>query len=740
MKQEIGVIIVFLILILSSVQLCIAAGEYSLENIEESGQVKDLETDPLFVYASDVDSYPDKKVAKEYLDKIHIADATGKPKQKFFDTENIYLKDRRIDETLDEFFARTHRGYNIETQEFMPKYANLYEPNSLVDIYIVFDQDIFESDLSDFFIPRSTPFGGESKTINIFGTIVIRKITVKTNEIGRLPFTNLGKIDVRGIFKGKSLVGKGRTYDVSSQLGNRLRSDPLYQLQSPVNFDIFIDANRDMRWSWIGDLYHSNIVGRGWLREEPDVFLNGETPGFSVVQNPIRYTKTCCKCDKGTYEVANLIDVYECYEYCEKINQKAIGWFNGKCSEAGLDVTKIERKPIRAPDLKGLQFYTIAKSSKLSVPSMMVGTFEHVADPTKKIIAFSDELSGIRDEPLCAKDGQIFEIIPDLMDYNPVNHHLLITTRHGEVYVIEIERGINNKIYGKQIHYLKRVWDSEIAPTGQRPFNSIPTEATMLDNGRIILKDYLNEDYTLIFKTRTKPIEIKADETLTGIKFQTEKHYIEEGVSIKRLVVDEAGVVNPLTDETGIIFYFTPKQIDYNSQSNILGVLTSLDYIYLIQIKRNEFGNIVGEVVQEVRNVREKGLQLEGDDIFYGSPTGIDVINSGDLIIYDVEGKGFKLYLERNIFTDFNIPYEAVLLRGMHFGERAEGVGVEDIEVAVGEGEAGDVPMIEEVVTEETVGKEGALRDAIFLSLLILIVAILIIALLLFEFRRTQRP
>ena len=83
------------------------------------------------------------------------------------------------------------------------------------------------------------------------------------------------------------------------------------RLQTPVRFDVFVDANRDMRWSWIGDLYHSNILNRGWLREEPDVYLYGETPGFTLRYNPERYSTTCCQCDKGTYQLPNVNEVYE---------------------------------------------------------------------------------------------------------------------------------------------------------------------------------------------------------------------------------------------------------------------------------------------------------------------------------------------------------------------------------------------------------------------------------------------
>lgn len=760
MKREIGVILVFLIIVLGSAHAGLCMDEYVLETDElleevpedlgvpEEAEIVEIVVEeevehPLLVPVSDINSYLDKNLADKYKDAIYISNAIGEPKSKFWDTENVYLRDNRIDESLDEFFARTHQGYNIETQEFRPKYANLYEPDSLVDIYVVFDQDIYESDLSDFFIPRSTPFGMESRTVNYFGTIVVKKVTVETDSRGKLPLVNLGQIDIREIFRNIDLVGKTRTYDISSEFGNILNSDPMSRLKTPVRFDVFIDANRDMRWSWIGDLYHSNIVGRGWLREEPDVYLNGPVPGFSVRYNPERYSKTCCGCEKAWYEVVNINDVYECNEYCEKINQEGVGWLPRKCSEMGLVMEEPVKKP-GPPELEGLTFCTIDISSELEVRSMMESTMGQKEAPTKEVIAFSDQRTMVRNEPLRSKDGQIFEIVPDLMDYNPVNNLLLITTRYGEVYVIEIARGPDNNVFGKQIHYLERIWDPKIAPTGQRPFNSIPTEAVMLDNGRIILKDALGEDYTLIFKSRAEPVVMETDESLTGISFKIQEFADQKDVFVKRLAIEEAGNVKPFTDDTGVVFDFTPKKLDYNSQSNMLGVLTSQGYIYVIKIERNEFGYVVGRVIQEIRDVRERGLQLEGDGTFYGAPTNIDVQNSGDMIIYDNEGKGFKLYTERDIFTDFDIPYDAVLLRGMHFGERPKTVSPEEIEEiteaeVVEEVPPAAVPVIE--VEEEGVqGKPSALRDAIFLTLIILIVAVLIIALLIFEFRRTERP
>ncbi|MBW3010766.1 hypothetical protein KY326_00940, partial [Candidatus Woesearchaeota archaeon] len=318
MKREIGVTIVLLILLLGSVQVALAA-EYDLDSpvgtASEKG-IDEVKQSLYFVPASRINNYPQTKLAKELHDAIYISDATGKPKYDFWDTDNIYLRDNRIDESLDEFFARTHQGYNIETQEFMPKYANLYEPNSLVDIYILFNQDLRESDLSDFFIPRSTPYGMESRTLNILGTSVVKKVTVKTTSVGRLPFVNLGKIDIRQLYSDIDLIGKGRTHDYSSEIDNILRSDPLSRLRTPVRFDIFVDANRDLHWSWIGDLYQSNIVSRGWLREEPDAFLYGPVPGFTVRYNPAKLRSSCCLCVKGIYSVVNVFDVYECDEYC----------------------------------------------------------------------------------------------------------------------------------------------------------------------------------------------------------------------------------------------------------------------------------------------------------------------------------------------------------------------------------------------------------------------------------------
>ncbi|MBW3017774.1 hypothetical protein KY325_01290, partial [Candidatus Woesearchaeota archaeon] len=91
----------------------------------------------VLVPVQSINSQTIAKLPAQYYDSIYVCDAQGKPKSQFTDNENVYLCDGRIYETLQEFFARTHnQGYNIETQEFMPNYVNMYQPNSMVDIYV----------------------------------------------------------------------------------------------------------------------------------------------------------------------------------------------------------------------------------------------------------------------------------------------------------------------------------------------------------------------------------------------------------------------------------------------------------------------------------------------------------------------------------------------------------------------------------------------------------------------------
>jgi hypothetical protein len=273
-----------------------------------------------------INSQSPAKLSAEYYDSIYICDAFGKPKTSFVDTENVYLCDGRIYETLNEFFARTHnRGYNIETQEFMPKYVNMYQPNSFVDIYVVWDQKLYEDELPRFYIPRSTPLFSESRTVND----VIRRFTVKTDDEGRLPFVSLGKFDIHNLQPRRPYgSGRSRTFNYADEPGNILSSDPY---ENKGLFDVFVDANQDKHYSWTGDLYQSGIVGQSWLKEEPDYFINPITTGFVVKLATHRLRQNCCYCEDGAREIANVNDVYECDQFCIKQGKETIGWVEGRC-------------------------------------------------------------------------------------------------------------------------------------------------------------------------------------------------------------------------------------------------------------------------------------------------------------------------------------------------------------------------------------------------------------------------
>ncbi|MBW2986918.1 hypothetical protein KY336_00050 [Candidatus Woesearchaeota archaeon] len=292
------------------------------------GSINIVSASESIVPVQTINSQSPAKLSAEYYDSIYICDAFGKPKTSFVDTENVYLCDGRIYETLNEFFARTHNvGYNIETQEYMPKYVNMYQPNSEVDIYVVWDQKLYEDELPRFYIPRTTPFYSESRTVND----VLRMFTVKTDDQGRLPFTSLGKFDLQNLKPRRPYgTGQTRTFDYADEPGNILSSDPY------VNkglFDVFVDANQDKHYSWTGDLYQSGIVGQSWLKEEPDYFINPITTGFVVKFATLRLRQNCCYCEDGPRELVNVNDVYECDQFCEKHGKETIGWLEGRCEK-----------------------------------------------------------------------------------------------------------------------------------------------------------------------------------------------------------------------------------------------------------------------------------------------------------------------------------------------------------------------------------------------------------------------
>lgn len=698
----------------------------------------------VLVPVQSINSQTIAKLPAQYYDSIYVCDAQGKPKSQFTDNENVYLCDGRIYETLQEFFARTHnQGYNIETQEFMPKYVNMYQPNSMVDIYVVYDQKLYEDELHSFYVPRSTGTLSESRTV----TEVLRVFTVKTDDQGRLPFLSLGKYNLEELIPRRPYgTGVSRTFNYGDTPGNVLSSDP-YKNQG--FFDVFVDANQDKHYSWTGDLYQSGIVSQGWLKEEPDYFINPITPGFTIKTDPLRLRRNCCLCADGGRDVMNINDVYECDQYCDKLGKETDGWLDGQCP-AELLYWRM-RKPVVKEEIitfepQELEFFAVNYLADSTISQIkLVQEMPH-----KTTIGYNDNKLGLLNRQLKQEDSQIFDIVPDLIDFNVENTLLLLTTDLGELFVIKILRNEQGQIYGDQKYYLYRIWDPKIMATEeQRPFNSNPISAQMLDNGRVILKDATGEDYTLVFETLKEEAVEKA--VLDQLEFGVKEYMVADPftgeklpeVKIKKLVYSEnSGIQQPLLDETGKGFDFIPKMIDYNPKNNLLGILTSLNYIYIIGIDRNEDGKIFGEVVQEIKNIRVKDVQLVGEGNFEGTPASVEVLDDGNAEFIDQTGKRFTLLVEPRTFLDENYPksrrwwqepdYKAVLYLGLHPGPAVISAVEEAVKEPVAEGVVEAVvetPPTPTIISELAGNPKQAFTKAfiIFLIIFAIIVCVAII-------------
>ncbi len=300
------------------VKVPIGYGSYDVENFyaqfdnEEGVDIVDVNM---------IDIYPNKKVSLYFQNTFHIADYTGKPRFNFKSYENIYLKDRR-----NSFVSNEYRGY-------------VYEPNSPVDIYVLFDLRFYEDEASRFNLLRS--FTSESRTRS---QLYLEKITVYTDENGKLPFTNLGKIGdlynkIRNSpssrvinregqgFTSYALPGHHGTYDYSDTPGNRLSDDPFPS--SKIYFDVFIDADSDGHFNTYGG--HHYELGIGYVKDDGDHYLYPETPSFSIERNTIRSFKSCCICEENAVELFNLGDISDCKLYCAKAGQTTVSWNKGIC-------------------------------------------------------------------------------------------------------------------------------------------------------------------------------------------------------------------------------------------------------------------------------------------------------------------------------------------------------------------------------------------------------------------------
>src|SRR3989344_7066253 len=296
----------------------IGYGSYGIENFYKQF---DNEQGAETVDTNMIDSYPNRKASLFFQNRFHIADYTGKPRFNFKSYENVYLKDRR-----NSYVSKDYKG-------------DLYEPNSPIDIYVLFDLKFYANEVSRFKLLRS--FTAESRTRS---QLYIEKITVYTDENGKLPFTNLGKIGdlynkVRNSpssrvinregqgFTSYSLPGHHGTYDYSDTPGNILSDDPFPP--SKIYFDVFIDSNGNGHYTDEGGHYYS--LGIGYVQEDRDYYLYPETPSFSVERNTIRSFKSCCICEENAVELFDLGDITDCKAYCAKAGQATVSWNKGMC-------------------------------------------------------------------------------------------------------------------------------------------------------------------------------------------------------------------------------------------------------------------------------------------------------------------------------------------------------------------------------------------------------------------------
>src|SRR3989344_8814091 len=257
----------------------IGYGSYGIENFYK---LFDNEEGEETIDVNMIDTYPNNKVSSFFLNTIHVADYTGKPKFNF-------------------------RFYENEKSRFKLLNTQYAESRTRSQLYI-------------------------------------KKITVFVDEEGKLPFTNLGKIgdlynkvknspssrvinrEGQG-FTSYSLPGHHGTYDYSDTPGNRLSDDPFPP--SKIYFDVFIDANIDGHYNLYGNHYYS--LGKGYVKEDGDYYLYPETPSFSVERNTIRSFKSCCICEENAVELYNLGDITDCKAYCAKAGQATVSWNKGMC-------------------------------------------------------------------------------------------------------------------------------------------------------------------------------------------------------------------------------------------------------------------------------------------------------------------------------------------------------------------------------------------------------------------------
>ena len=640
-----------------------------------------------------------------FFNTIFLADATGAPKYKFGELENIYLKDARIPITREEF-SPSHSRIN---------YRNMYKPNDPVDVYIMLDFAFYSDELPKFRFLKSSDV--ESRTR---GQFILKKLTVYTDDEGRIPFTNLGSmaeiidLDVitspgrnrEGLQESALLgnsagqSGKGGTYDYANAKGNILADSPYL---NTFSFDLFIDAEQNGRYSSYGDHYYH--PGDGLRKEDKDYYITPEVPGFQVIREaPLR--TGCCVCDTSKTTLLGINDIYECKEYCTALGQETSRWKAGSCPTD--IVVPAKKEEVKINTFIKMEYpettaeYYLVPFSQSNLPSKSIGiAYKLVGKPQPRLLA--------------RKDGKLLNIDADYINFKEDRMELLLATKEGEVYVFKITQ-LKDMFYAEQLQYVNRIWDPIILDTKASPFQGEITSAFIRDDGNVLVKDSNLKKYTLIFD------ELRFDAPTTPqqvINFEIKEfdHNYEEVLKdeasasrFKRIAYEsQNGKFKPLKRIDGNYFDFTPSMIDYDPSRNLLVALSNVKFIYVIKPVQRSDGEIAGDIMQIVERVQDKDVVLVGEGTFIGQPNEIRLTESGDLAVIDEEGHRFVIELESE--SSYQEISDKLLVEG---DWQAPEISIEE------------VPEIieEEIITTEVSEKQGLDQTTMIIvsALLILLV------------------
>jgi len=563
-----------------------------------------------------------------FEDTIYVSDALGNPKYEFKSNEHIYLKDNRIAYAPEFHFPK----YESEP------YANMYVPNSAVDIYILFDIPFYEDFLPYFRILRSSTNDDLSR-----GKIT-RKTRVYTDSEGRIPFTDLGTIGdimgedvLPGSFDTNRLDGlhdrgaaKGRhgTYDYSSQPGNRLRDTEGYA--GRINFDIFIDADTNGIFNVRGPAYR--VPGKGGRVTDGDYYLWPESPGFAVEMRERIDDRGCCRCARTTKKIVGVNDVFQCSQYCEGISEDLSGYAGPTCEE-----TIIEKVKSPTTILRGLQFYSADVPNEFLKRYFFQRQQRTAEKPSSPGIAYAKQ--GEITHYLKDFRGEYLFIDADIIEYNPSTKQLLLTTSRSEIFIYDVLED-DNILYVRPLHYVERIHDMLIAESDNVRFHSPPASATLQNNGNVILRDQRGDKYTLKFQEFRKGVSQLQEELSIVI---AEFADINVDAKVKRVAILQDGIATALRDKTNNIIELSPINVYYDPNSQTLAIISHIGQIYIFSIHKSDEGRIFGIEERVIETPLDKSINLAGEGSFIGGFSDIRLGDGSTLVVYDEENKQFTV-------------------------------------------------------------------------------------------------